>query len=212
MRKYLIGAAALFGLAAGLRHILRNRREQKQERQFGVLRQLLGIHPGVKGDSSGGVVSPAVAPQKQSPGTALILHPDANGLRVNGSWLTTMNLTIEPEPLHATRKQVNSALERARKHIACCQTARRNHQWEEAQRHVDNAMAEVELGLRRDHWFLAEVLNQLACLTFERGEFVEAREIWWAAEEVCEEWPDRCKLIATTIRENLDRVRGELGF
>ncbi|MBX3073363.1 tetratricopeptide repeat protein [Candidatus Obscuribacterales bacterium] len=219
MRNYLIGAVALFGLAAvGVRQFLRKREDRKQERHFRHLRQMLGVKPGVKDGGceiekpAGKVVPPAVAPRQSGPGTALILHPDAKGLRVNGSWLTTMNCTVEPEPVHCSRREVNVALERARRHNSACDKARRQHRWEEAQAHVDRAMAEVESHLRRDHWFCAEVLNQLACLTYERGNFVEAREIWWQAEQVCEEWPNYCKNIAVTVQENLDRVRGELGF
>jgi hypothetical protein len=219
MKNYLIGAAALFALAAvGVRQFLRKLEDRKQERHFRHLRQMLGVKPGVKDGEcelekpAAVVVPPVVAPKARVPETGLMLHPDANGLRVNGPWLTTMNFTVDPEPVHCSRRDVNAALERARRHNSACDAARRQHRWEEAQVHVDKAMAEVESNLRRDHWFSAEVLNQLACLTYERGNFVEAREIWCQAEQVCEEWPNFCKHIATTVQENLARVRRELGF
>ena len=214
MERYLIGAAALLGLTVVVlraRRFMRSRKEQ--ERHFAELRKVFSItSPGESSEGIVGVVPRVVAAVAKAPGTALMLHPDANGLRVNGSWLTTMNYTVEPEPIHSTRYLVSAALERARRHNSACNEARSQHRWEEAQAHVDKAMAEVEGGLRRDHWFVAEVLNQLGCLAYERGNYTEAREIWCQAEMVCEEWPNFCANILPTIQKNLERVKSELGF
>lgn len=221
MERYLIGAAALLGLTVaviGARRLVKNRKARQEERYFAGLRQTLGIKPGAQAGGEKGadakvvLAPPAVAAVAKGPGTALMLHPDANGLRVNGKWLTTMNYTVEPDPIHATRYQVGAALERARRHNSACNEARKQHRWDEAQGHLDKAMAEVESVLRRDHWFTAEVLNQLGCLTYERGNYVEARSIWCQAELICEEWPNFCKNILPTIQKNLERVKSELGF
>jgi tetratricopeptide (TPR) repeat protein len=224
MQRILIAAAALAGalaIAAGLRRYAQHRSKRRDEEHIANLQATLGIKPGVKSSdkaspdvSQSGTKVPAQSdkPVTKSPGTALIVHPDADGLRVNGPWLQTVNFTIEPAPIHGTRQAVNAALDRAKRHNNACNEARKKRRYDEAEGHIEKALAEVHSGLRRDHWYSADVLNQLGCLTYERGNLSEAREIWWQAEQICQEWPKACAYLLPTVQDNIARARKELGF
>jgi len=151
-------------------------------------------------------------PPPKKPSMALMVHPDANGLRVNGPWLTTMNCTIEPLPMFGDRKSVDAALARAKRFNADADAARRRRDWNAADEHIRKALAEVDATLKRDHWYAADVLNEYGCVRYDQGFYGEAREIWSQAEQICEDWPSRCAYLLPTVQSNLKRVKNELGF
>lgn len=155
---------------------------------------------------------PGKTPDKKGPGTALMVLHDANGLKVNGEWLKIMNRTVVPEPIHASRTAVDQAVVTARRSVNACNAARTRHAREEAEKHLEAAIAVVNSSLRVDHWFIPEVLNQLGCLRYELGHYTEAREIWWRAQEIAAEWPERCQYMEKTLADNIELARKQLGF
>lgn len=228
MDKFLItgavlGATAL--LVVGVRRHLKRRAEQQKQVHIVLLRETLGIKPDPETvDGAGGAdkistqpsssspSSPTKGRDKKPPTTALMLHPDADGLRVNGPWLETILHTIEPEPNFGTRATVREAHSRARALYDQCGALRRQHKYQEAEERIREALNVVSAGIKRDHWFTAEVLNQLACVRYEQAFYSDAREIWQQAEQVCQEWPSQCQSTLVQIQDNLKLVRGMLGF
>lgn len=157
----------------------------------------------------------ASKPPEKPPTNALIPYvpPDAvrdDHVRVNNHHLFTA--VVEPNPLISTRAQARQAYDRAKKQIELSMAARKRHDYDTAETHAYSALDEVHGGMKRDHWYAADVLNMLGCLKYDRGFYLEARELWEQADEVALEWFEQCRHIAPTIESNLKLVRGMLGF
>lgn len=236
MHRILITTAVLSGVALAVALVRRQLKRTKSgdESHWAAMRETLGIKPGVgvalPGNENGGSGTqnagskpeaqkgakpadpPGKTPDKKGPGTALMVLHDANGLKVNGEWLKIMNRTVVPEPIHASRTAVDQAVVTARRSINACNAARKRHAREEAEKHLEAAIAVVNSSLRVDHWFIPEVLNQLGCLRYELGHYTEAREIWWRAQEIAAEWPERCQYMEKTLADNIALARKQLGF
>lgn len=172
---------------------------------------------GVKPPGTAGAKPPGEAskPPEKPPTNALIPYvpPDAvrdDHVRVNNHDLFTA--VVEPNPLISTRAQARQAYDRAKKQIELSIAARRGHDYDTAETHAQSALDEVHGGMKRDHWYAADVLNMLGCLKYDRGFYLEARELWEQADEVALEWFEQCRHIAPTIESNLKLVRGMLGF
>jgi len=208
---YLVGIAALIVIAVGLllRWYHKRSAAARDERHLRSLQHTLGIQPGVraKGDGDKGKVGSDV----KKPNTALVVYSD--GLRVNGAWLNEVKyFTGDPNPLYGTKQSVRDAQSRARGHYEKCRAARKEQNWELAEQHLEAAFQELDKGMRRDHWFAAELFHQQGRIRYEQGQYGEARDLWEKAEMVWHEWPTMCHNLLPTIEANLKLVRGYLGF
>lgn len=88
----------------------------------------------------------------------------------------------------------------------------RYEDWQRALALTHEALEHAQEHLRPDHWLVARVLNTRGCIFYERGDSVEARNIWQRAEEILGEWPDRAPETLQAVRSNLRRCRRRLGF
>ncbi len=124
--------------------------------------------------------------------------------------------TLEPSqfetgPIHYAGTAVNEAHQRASRHMALAVKARNRQDHEAAEAHLDDAFAEISY-MKHDHWYLVDLLNMKGCLLYDKGFYVQAREMWEHAEQVASEWPDKVNATLPTVEKNLAKVRGMLGF
>ncbi len=202
--------AGLIGLAALGRWYNRRAATERWRRQE-MLRHSMADKPKPPANA------PKSAPKATPPADKLSAKtkkesPSGDAIPVNGAWLHQMNNSTEPDPIFGSRTTVRQSLERAKAAMAACSAARKRHAKDEAEEQCQLALTEVHSGLRRDHWYAAEVLNMLACLRYDHGFYTEARDIWQEAEQICEEWPKQTEEVLKTVRNNLKQVRGTLGF
>jgi tetratricopeptide (TPR) repeat protein len=204
MNYYPVGLAALIVLAAAavLYWYHRRNASNRETERIKALQWTLGIKPGV------GQGKPAEVQRS----TALAVIPNQDVLPVNGAWLQTMNFTTEPDPLFNSRSLVRDAQSRARAIHDKIEVARKQRNWELADQLIQDALHELAVGMRLDHWYAADLCNQHGCVVYEQGRYVEAREIWEKAEMICHEWPDKCRHLLPTVESNIKLVTGMLGF
>jgi len=111
---------------------------------------------------------------------------------------------VEPAPVVGTRADVRQAQVRAARHIErCSQAFYQRHDLAEAETFARAALREVNLHMRRDHWYAPRVLNWLAYLRYEQGFTVEARDLWENAEQIALEWHEQCQDILPDIQRNI---------
>ena len=120
-------------------------------------------------------------------------------------------LSPEPVPLTVSSMAVERAQQRARARMDSSIRYRNQGNEEQALEQAEAALAELSV-LKRDHWYAAEILNLIGCLQYDRGFYLEAREIWEQAQSICLEWPERVDNVLKTVESNLKLVSGMLGF
>lgn len=213
----LVGFAALIVIAVGLtlRWFHNRSAASKREQHIKVLQGTFGVKSksGADADASKAPAKAGADTGAKKPGMSLMVHPDADGLRVNGAWLNeVIYYTGDPNPFHGTRNSVRNAQSRARSLQEKCRAARKEQNWESAEELIESAFQELNSGMRQDHWYAADLFHEIGKVRYEQGRYVEAREFWEKAEMVCQEWPTMCHNITPTVESNLKLVRGMLGF
>jgi hypothetical protein len=117
---------------------------------------------------------------------------------------TEYTAVVEPNPLFGTRATVRQSYMRAVKHLErCSQAAYERRDYVEAEAFARAALRELNLHMRRDHWYAPYILNWLGYLRYEQGFTVEGKEFWEQAEQVALEWFEQCQDILPDIQRNL---------
>ncbi|MDZ4834729.1 MAG: hypothetical protein SGJ27_13205 [Candidatus Melainabacteria bacterium] len=111
---------------------------------------------------------------------------------------------VEPNPLFGSRGSVRQSCVRAMRHMdRCADATYKRRDYTEAEAFALAALREVNINMKRDHWYAPFVLNWLGYLRYEQGFSVEARDYWEQAEQGALEWFEQCHDLLPDIRKNL---------